>query len=217
MVALTGTRLVGDGDIWWAILCAVALGAVGSRLMLDMRPNWSAIAALAAAGCGYALALVCVLGWIALPATASQAMLGSSAQMGGHLLLLVAMTLHARFVIRDAEGLLPKREPAPAGEELEQDESKEEETGSSSAGDAWLKVDPPHATPPLTLGRSAAASSSSNIATAAADSSPLQRKLTKGEQGPQGTPGPRTDGPGAAGWLIRRRALCRLAPRGRGG
>ena len=37
MIALTGTPLLGDGTLWWAILYALILGAVGSRLAMDMR------------------------------------------------------------------------------------------------------------------------------------------------------------------------------------
>ena len=37
MACVTGTRLHGDGSIWWVIAYGFLLAAVGTRLLIDMR------------------------------------------------------------------------------------------------------------------------------------------------------------------------------------
>ena len=37
MTQVTGTRLMGDGSMWWVIAYFFLLGAVGTRLVVDMR------------------------------------------------------------------------------------------------------------------------------------------------------------------------------------
>ena len=37
MVLVTGTRVFGDGSIWWVAAYGFLLGGVGTRLLVDMR------------------------------------------------------------------------------------------------------------------------------------------------------------------------------------
>jgi hypothetical protein len=193
MTDLTGARLLGDGSIWWAIFYVVLLGAVGSRLLMDMRPNWLAIVALSMAGVAFSFAIMIRLGWLAAESSADEVMFRMGGVMSGSLLLLAAMGLHARHVLLDAEGLLPKRESRfaeqkPSDESDAADESGEEaEDVATSGGDRWLKIDPPHSTPQPPLGRSALPSTTplgTAVSSFTSDSllSPVQRKLTKGER-----------------------------------
>jgi hypothetical protein len=77
-------------------------------------------------------------------------MLEEGAEMLGNWLLFLAMGLYARHVILDAEGLLPRREPA-AGDARE------------GADDEWIMVDEPHRTPgPLRRRRAAKATARSS-------------------------------------------------------
>ena len=164
----TGSRVFegSDGSMWWVVPYFFLLGAVGSRLLVDMhRCKLSTTALLTTAAC-YAAAVATQLGWILPQAGARGVMLEEGLEMAGNLMLLTAMGLHARYVILDAEGLLPKREPRE-GEELE------EETAS---GHGWLAADPPHAVPQpasaqLTAGRQTVSASAS-----------VGRKLTKQER-----------------------------------
>ena len=102
--------------------------------------------------------------------------------MAGNLMLLAAMTFYARFVLLDAEGLLPRREPEP-DDELTEEESTAEVESPSSAGDRWRKIDPPHATPQPAFGRAASPATSSVSSPGPTPfSSPVHRKLTKAER-----------------------------------
>lgn len=167
MAQVTGARMFGDGSIWWVVPYLLLLGAVGSRLLVDMRHcRLSSAALLAAAGC-YALAVVTQLQWILPDSGARGVMLEEGAEMVGNLALLLAMGLHARYVILDSEGLLPRREPA-SGDELAGGLEQ-----PSSAADRWIKVDAPHRSPQPVLKRSSPASQ---------PQSAVRRKLTKAEK-----------------------------------
>ena len=143
MSHVTGTRLFGDGSIWWVTAYFFLLGAVGTRLLVDMRHcRLSSAALLTTAGC-YALAVIAQLNWILPEAGATGVMLEEGAEMTGNLMLLLAMGLHARYVILDAEGLLPQRKPTwpqePA-EEYEEESADEILLG----GQRTVTVHPPH-------------------------------------------------------------------------
>ena len=79
-------------------------------------------------------------------------MLEEGAEMVGNLFLLLAMVLHARYVILDAEGLLPRPEVDEEGEPDEEEAYAEEETYDEeelAAEEAILfgqsvRVSPPH-------------------------------------------------------------------------
>lgn len=109
MTRLAGTRLFGDGSIWWVVPYFFLLGAVGLRLLVDMRECRLSSSALLAAGAAYATSVVAQLGWIAGQGGAREVMIEESAELLGDLLILMAMGLHARFVILDAEGLIKRR------------------------------------------------------------------------------------------------------------
>ena len=78
-----------------------------------------------------------------------EVMFRAGSEMAGNLLLLAAMLAHARYVLLDAEGLLPHREQAAAeAKETEAQPSASVEVKPlSSGGSRWTKIDPPHATP----------------------------------------------------------------------
>ncbi len=193
MVVLTGTRVLGDGSIWWVAVYVFLLGAVGSRLLVDMRECWlSTTTLVAAAGC-YALAVVAQLGWVLPESGARGVMVEEGAEMFGNLLLLLAMGLHARHVILDAEGLLPVR-TKPRRRTLDEEEEDED---SSSVGDRSVTVHPPHglsrpsglttdsSRPPAPVSGGPAAAAFSSDADEPDDEEdhlPVQRKLTKAER-----------------------------------
>jgi hypothetical protein len=147
MTALAGTRLLGDGSIWWIVPAALLLGAVGSRLLVDMwECRSSSGLAILALGC-YAVAVAAHYGWLGPHAAGARAglLVDHGARMTGHLLLLTAMGWHARHVLLDAQGLLPRRQ-AQSGTAADEDAegAPGQEAGDGPAADAWVAVDPPH-------------------------------------------------------------------------
>jgi hypothetical protein len=186
MIAATGTPLVGDGTLWWAALYVILLGAVGSRLLMDMRPCRFSMATLLAAATAHVVAIAGRLGWIFDEAGSQQVMILAGAEMVGNLMLLAAMVWHARYVLRDAEGLLPRREQESGEEPADEVTSGDEVAPPISDRNRWVKVDPPHGTSQPAFQRAATPRSPSTVAssppTSASISSPVNRKLTKQER-----------------------------------
>lgn len=192
MAYLTGARLFGDGSIWWVMAYGFLLGSVGTRLLVDMRHCLASTSALGMVGACYTVAVVTQLGWILPEAGARGVMLEEGAEMVGNLFLLLSMTLHARYVVLDAEGLLPARRVsrsellaerqallAAAGDDYEEEDDAETEPLMSSSG-SGVRVHPPHGTP-----RPAASKSSKSTAPAfdpAKAEANVGRKLTKQEK-----------------------------------
>jgi hypothetical protein len=182
MVGLTGTTLAGDGSIWWVIIYAMMWGAIGSRLLVDMRSSLISSSILVGAALTQVLAAAGRLGYILPQSGDWQAMCLAGAEMAGSLMLLAAMTFYARLVIRDAEGLLPRRTSEPC-DELTEEESTAEVEVSSSAGDRRTKIDPPHTTPQPVFGRTASPATSSALSPGPTPfASSDHHKLTKAER-----------------------------------
>lgn len=194
MVLVTGTRVLGDGSIWWVAPYFFLLGAVGTRLLVDMRECWLSTAALVATAACYTVAVVAQLGWILPESGARGVMLEEGAEMVGNLMLLLAMGLHARHVILDAKGLL-RGQTKLAGDPLD-DEAVEEER-ELLLGNRSVTVHPPHGVPRPAVRPAAAswpdpvvsivpaASSSEPAASSAGTFEPDtldRRKLTKAER-----------------------------------
>ena len=182
MIGLTGTTLVGDGSLWWVILYVLLWGAIGSRLLVDMHSSRLSTGFLVGAALAQALAVAGRLGCI-LPQSGNwQVMSLAGTEMAGNLMLLAAMAFYARFVLLDAEGLLPRREPEP-DDELTEEELTAEVESPSSAGDRWRKIDSPHATPQPAFGRAASPATPPVSSPGPTPfSSPVHRKLTKAER-----------------------------------
>jgi hypothetical protein len=185
MIALTGTPLLGNGSLWWVAVYVLVFGAIGSRLLMDMRPARLSIAALAASGIAYGLAAACWLGFPLVKGGAGETMFRVGCEMAGCLMLLTAMGLHARYVLLDAEGLLPHPEPE-AEEKAEEDDEEElnNEVKVISSAKQWRAVDPPHVAPPPTCQKPAPPPAAKPAAAPASTFDPptVNRKLTKGER-----------------------------------
>ena len=182
MTCVTGTRVLGDGSIWWVTAYVFLLGAVGTRLLIDMRHCRLSLAAMIATAVCYEVAVMTQLGWVLPESGARGVMLEEGAEMVGNLFLLLAMALHARYVILDAEGLLPER----AKEEEEKDEDEEEYEIDYEAEIAILKnsrgvkVHPPHGIRrPSKTRKPTRATTPAEVA---ALNPPANRRLTKAEK-----------------------------------
>lgn len=152
IVYATGRRGWGDGSIWWIAAYGVVLAVVGARLLLEMRVcRLSTTVLLVAAGC-YAAAVASRLEGL-LPADGMQAvMVKEGCEMAGNLWLLLAMVLHARNVILEAEGRLPAKRVKAARPEKKADKPRPESAAGGGAGKrSWfrrVKVDAAHAAVP---------------------------------------------------------------------
>ncbi len=151
LVALTGTRLMGDGSIWWAIAYAFLIGSISTRLLVDMRScRLSAAAFMLGWGC-YLAALAVRFGGVEVPDPVQRVMVIQGAVLIANLLLLGAMLLHARYVVLDAQGLIRhRRRPLPAGaEDGDIDDGQEANwRGARSAGSGRnVAIHPPHGVP----------------------------------------------------------------------
>lgn len=107
MVLATGTRIYGDGSVWWVMTYGLLLGTIGSLLWFEMRSSWGARAAFALVGGSWLLAIVAQLEWLPGVKVTPSIMIEEGAEMLGDLLLLLSMGLHARFTLRNAGKLLP--------------------------------------------------------------------------------------------------------------
>lgn len=179
MTALTGTPLVGSGELWWVAAYVLALGAIGSRLVMDMRSSRFALGALLAAAVAQVLVMAGRLGWILPDGGSHAAMFLAGAEMAGSLLLLSAMTFFARHVLLDAEGLLPRREPRSDDSLDDAEAAGSQPAAPAPAVNRWAHVDPPHATPQPAHQQPPVAAPAP---TSTPIRSPVNRKLTKSER-----------------------------------
>ena len=197
MIVVTGTTITGNGSIWWALPYGFLLGAVGSRLLVDMWPARLSTGAFIATAVCYAVAVVAELQWILPEAGARGVMVEEGAEMLGDVFLLLAMTLHARYVILDAEGLLPPPKPKKKKIRASKREEQEEEEASpksqpwfgdaseDAATDEWIRVEEAHPSSQSVLKRRRAAEleiEEEEDEDPEPVASPVQRKLTKQEK-----------------------------------
>jgi hypothetical protein len=189
LVHLTGAPLWRGGILWWIIPYSVAFAAVGSRLVLDMWPSRLSITAFVFASAGYLVALLTSLEVLPARLAIDAVMLRGGAIMFGHLTLLTAMVLQARYVLMDYEGLLPPRKAKAA-----KPKKTVKKTAAAAASeetetdrDRWHRVDSAQGVPQPVLRR---AEPSSPVFTPADEDSyedddvpnPTNRKLTKQEK-----------------------------------
>lgn len=149
MTLATGQRLWGDGSLWWAGPYALVLGVVGIRLLLDMRPARMPIVTLLLAGVCYAVGVVAQLGLIFPEALAKAILLEEGAEMTGHLLLLFCMLVSARYMILDAQGLLPERRKRRKKVKADKEDSEDAPATKKKPG---KEVHKSHPTPPAPEG-----------------------------------------------------------------
>jgi len=196
---LTGTSWLDDGALWWAVVYILLLGSFGSRLWIDMHSNRTALVVLVMAAVAYGLTIAGRLGWFlnlnlnGTDAGPRDVLLRVGCAMVGDLLLLTAMSLHARHVLLDAEGLLPR-----PGRKAEEPQDKPSETTKNIVEEPkktfWGKIDPPHVLPqpshqqavrPATVSVASptpAAATASATAPSSLSPAPVNRKLTKAER-----------------------------------
>ncbi len=208
MVWLTGTRLFGQCSIWWLVICGFIIAAVSVRLLVDMRHCVPSAAALVATAICYAISLGfhfrCVpmraINWPPVSEAVRAVAINKGLLLCGNFLVWMAMVWHARYVLLDAEGLLPRKRRSRSRKAEGVYVVNDGELLSS--GSRRVRVHPPHgvvlttpevvavdpspvapvvATTPAVVVASTPHSAAS-LAVAAGDALPVQRRMTKQEK-----------------------------------
>ena len=106
MASLTGTRLTGDGSVWWVLAYLIVGGVIGLRILLDVRRSKGATTALVLTALCYAAAVIVQLEWLLPERSAQGVMIEEGLEMSGNLFLLLGLGLYARYAILEATGQL---------------------------------------------------------------------------------------------------------------
>lgn len=106
---LTGWSALRDGAAWWFVLPGLPMGWVGIRALLDARDCRLATSLMAAALMSYSIAAVNFLGMVPIANAQVRPIAVGASILMGHWLLLAGVISYARYVILDAQGLIPVR------------------------------------------------------------------------------------------------------------
>ncbi len=124
--------------IWLGSLGLVIM-AVGARVVVDARKSRATSTLLIAAMSFWVAAAVAEMGWLPVNPEVS-VLVRQGCKMMGQLSLLVGVTLYARFMVLDAEGLLPaKAAKTKAAKSSTPKIDKHEKTGASTRIDSGTK------------------------------------------------------------------------------
>jgi hypothetical protein len=106
----TGWAAPPDGTVWWLVLAGLPLTWIAVRSLLDARECRLAGALLMLAiGC-YATSLVSCLSWLPNINQRVDSSVAAGAELLAHWSLLMGLIAYARYVILDAQGLIPVRQ-----------------------------------------------------------------------------------------------------------
>jgi hypothetical protein len=146
MARLTGTRILGDGSIYWVLPYFLVLTATGLFLLRVARRCRTAIACLLGAGASYAIAVIAQLELFLGNHPAIETCVEESCEMLGGLFILLTLGLHARSVVLELER--PASTTAGAGTEQpwheETDDTLVIESPRKPAAPHWIRTQ--HAT-----------------------------------------------------------------------
>jgi hypothetical protein len=105
----TGWTALRGHAAWWLVLAGLPLGWIALRAWLDARESRLAATALTASFASYGVALASYLGIGPALAPQVEVMVTAGATLVGHWMLLVGVVSYGRFVVLDAQGLIPVR------------------------------------------------------------------------------------------------------------
>ena len=103
MVRLVGTRIIGDGSVYWVVPYFFILSVTGMFLLCSFRRTPAALTCLFSAGLCHSIAVLSQMEWILRGVWPAQIMVEESAEMMGYLLILLALALHARSLVFELE------------------------------------------------------------------------------------------------------------------
>lgn len=142
---LTGWVPLHAGAGWWLMLAGLPLGWIMLRTLLDVRECRVAVALLAAAIACYVVSVGSYLGVARVVDPRVKAIAIGATLLMGHWLGLAAVVAYARFVVLDAQGLIPirrrdtvkrtkKEEPAKSTSESSSPVTKQANSVFAAAG-----------------------------------------------------------------------------------
>jgi hypothetical protein len=105
----TGWTALRGHAAWWLVLGGLPLGWIALRACLDARESRLAAVALGAAITSYGVALATYLGIGPALAPHVEVMVTAGATLMANWLVLVGVVSYGRFVVLDAQGLIPVR------------------------------------------------------------------------------------------------------------
>ncbi len=103
----TGWTGLRSHAAWWLGLAVLPLAWIGLRAWLDARESRLSAVSLGVAFTCYGVATASFLGLGAEVAPPSEVMITAGAALVGHWMLLVGVVSYGRFVVLDAQGLIP--------------------------------------------------------------------------------------------------------------
>ncbi len=134
MARVSGTRIVGDGSMWWVLGYSLVFLAVGSRLVFQIKACRMATAFYVLAGIGYLAAVATQLELLLPQQGALGIMVEEGLEMTSGLFLLMGTALFARYVILESQGALGAR--AEKSRKLRSKKEATEATASAKSNDA---------------------------------------------------------------------------------
>lgn len=111
MAQLTGWSALREGAAWWLALAGVPMIWVAIRAMVDAKDCRLASTCLVASAVSFSIALAAYLGWLLPDDSQYDSTVVLGARMAGFWMLFVGLIANARFVVLDAQGLIPVRVP----------------------------------------------------------------------------------------------------------
>jgi hypothetical protein len=103
MVRLTGTRLFGDGSVYWVLPYFLLLCASGLFVLHAARRSPISVASLLGAGTSYAVAVIAQFEFWLGNHPAIETWIEESCELLGGLLILLTLTLYARTIVIELE------------------------------------------------------------------------------------------------------------------
>lgn len=146
MAYITGWSMWPEGAIWWIGVWGTILSILALRLVIEVRGSRTAMLGMIAVMALWSTALATNYG---LPfGTAHDALIAAGCRLAGQVTLLLSIGVYARYVLLDAEGLLPTREEKTKKEKPAK-KSKESAKASSGSDEATsekkaTRVEPAH-------------------------------------------------------------------------
>jgi hypothetical protein len=105
----TGWTALADNAIWWLLLGGIPLAWITVRIWLDARESRLAVAALTVALLSYAAGLLVVYARLLNLDLETERVFVAAATLLGHWWLVIGLVANCRFVVLDAQGLVPVR------------------------------------------------------------------------------------------------------------
>jgi hypothetical protein len=128
--------------VWWLAIAGLPLAWIIFRTLRDVLECRLAATLWVAAIACYAAAAACYLGFVAVSGPRIETMLDASLTLVGHWLTLSAIVAYARYVVLDAQGLIPIRTRAKRAKKSESAAEKKSTKASVLSAGGYVSKKP---------------------------------------------------------------------------